>query len=86
MSKARNLAILDPSVLWRLHHSSTDEVVPIAWSETLAGELQNVGQSYGLYIYEGDNHNISTNFTAAMQRTMAFFNVFVSGSNASNYF
>jgi hypothetical protein len=26
-----------------------------------------------LYIYEGDNHNISNNFSVAMQRTIEFF-------------
>ena len=26
-----------------------------------------------LYLYEGDNHNISANFTTAMERTIAFF-------------
>ena len=28
-----------------------------------------------LYTYEGDNHNISGNFSTAMQRTIAFFDL-----------
>jgi dipeptidyl aminopeptidase/acylaminoacyl peptidase len=63
----------------QLHHSTTDEEVPINWAEILAGELQNVGMAYEFYTYEGDNHNISGNFSVAMQRTIDFFDKYVKG-------
>ena len=37
------------------------------------------GQSYTLYTYPGDDHNISANFGVAMQRTVAFFDQYVKG-------
>ena len=64
----------------QLHHSTTDEMVPVAWAETLAQELEEVDhQPYELYTYPGDNHNISANFGIAMQRTVAFFDQYVKG-------
>jgi len=63
----------------QLHHSTTDEMVPLAWSEMLAEELQSANMPYEFYIYEGDNHNISGNFWPAMQRTITFFDQYVKG-------
>ena len=63
----------------QLHHSTTDEMVPLAWSETLAEELNLANQDYEFYTYPGDNHNISANFGLAMQRTIAFFDEYVKG-------
>ncbi|MCE1254759.1 MAG: alpha/beta fold hydrolase [Anaerolineae bacterium] len=61
----------------KLHHSTTDETVPIAWSETLAAELQASRQYYQYYVYPDDNHNINANFGTAMQRTLDFFDQYV---------
>ncbi len=61
----------------QLHHSDTDERVPLVWSEILAGGLQNANVPYEYYIYEGDNHNISANFSTAMQRSIDFFDRYV---------
>lgn len=63
----------------QLHHSTTDEMVPESWSEVLAGELQTAGKPYEFFKYEGDNHNISGNFSSAMQRTITFFDKYVKG-------
>ena len=63
----------------QLHHSTTDEMVPLVWSETLAEELNLANQDYEFYTYPGDNHNISANFGTAMQRTIAFFEKYVKG-------
>lgn len=63
----------------QLNHSTTDEVVPVAWSERLAGELQAEGMPYEFYTYEGDDHNISASFVVAMQRSIAFFDQYVKG-------
>lgn len=64
----------------QLHHSTTDEMVPVAWSETLVEELQAVGNSsYEFYVYPDDNHDIVVNYGVAMQRTVDFFNIYVKG-------
>lgn len=61
----------------QIHHSTTDEEVPFRFGQTLADELKQLGLTYEFYSYPGDNHNISTNFNIAMQRSIAFFNKYV---------
>jgi len=63
----------------QLHHSTTDEMVPVAWSETLAEGLNVMGLPYEFYTYAGDNHNISANFDLAIQRSVDFFDLYVKG-------
>jgi dipeptidyl aminopeptidase/acylaminoacyl peptidase len=63
-----------------LHHSTTDEMVPLAWAEILDQQLKATSnQPNEFHTYRGDNHNISANFNVAMQRTVAFFDKYVKG-------
>jgi hypothetical protein len=39
----------------------------------LYDEMLQADQTAELYLYEGDNHNISNSFSLAMQRTIEFF-------------
>jgi dipeptidyl aminopeptidase/acylaminoacyl peptidase len=64
----------------QLHHATGDQSVPVAFSESLYTRLQEAGQVAELYIYEGDNHNISANFGTAAQRSVAFFDEHVKGT------
>jgi dipeptidyl aminopeptidase/acylaminoacyl peptidase len=57
----------------QLHHGTADEDVPLEFSIRLAELAHNAGKIADLYTYEGDDHNISKNFSTAMQRTIAFF-------------
>jgi len=75
-----NSFLADISGPLELHHSITDESVPVAASQTLHAEMLAAGKPVDLYTYPGDNHNISRNFATAMQRTVAFFDKFVKGS------
>ncbi|MCC7118566.1 MAG: S9 family peptidase [Anaerolineales bacterium] len=59
----------------QLHHGSADEDVPVEFSIRLAELARAAGQTADLYIYDGDNHNISKNFSTAMQKTIEFFNL-----------
>ena len=43
----------------------------------LNDEMLQANQVVELYTYEGDNHNISKNFSLAMQRTVEFFDRYV---------
>src|SRR6266540_38196 len=61
----------------QLHHSTTDEEVPWEFSEMLYEELQQANRVVEFYTYEGDNHNISSNFSLAMQRSIEFFNKYL---------
>jgi uncharacterized protein len=61
----------------QLHHGTLDEDVPLDFSIRLAEQARAAGQIADLYIYEGDNHNISGNFSTAMQRTIEFFDLYL---------
>jgi dipeptidyl aminopeptidase/acylaminoacyl peptidase len=61
----------------QLHHGTADENVPIAFSDELAQQIQAAGKQVEYYRYQGDNHNISKNFTTAMQRSIQFFDKYV---------
>jgi fermentation-respiration switch protein FrsA (DUF1100 family) len=64
----------------QLHHGTADTSVPVEFSETLQTQIQAVGKPVELYLYEGDNHNISVNFGTAMQRSIQFFDTYVKGA------
>jgi dipeptidyl aminopeptidase/acylaminoacyl peptidase len=57
----------------QLHHGTLDEDVPLEFSELLFYQMIEANQYVELYKYEGDNHNISSYFSTAMQRTIEFF-------------
>jgi dipeptidyl aminopeptidase/acylaminoacyl peptidase len=57
----------------QLHHGDADEDVPFEFSLRLAELARAENKTADLYLYEGDNHNISANFAVAMERTIAFF-------------
>ena len=61
----------------QIHHATTDEEVPVEFSEMLYNEMQEAGQPVEFYTYDGDNHNISANFSVAMQRSIEFFDRYV---------
>ncbi|RPI94562.1 MAG: alpha/beta fold hydrolase [Chloroflexi bacterium] len=57
----------------QLHHGTADHDVPWEFSEMLYNELLGANKVAEFYMYDGDNHNISNNFSLAMQRTVEFF-------------
>jgi dipeptidyl aminopeptidase/acylaminoacyl peptidase len=63
----------------QLHHASADESVPVEYSDVLEDQIEAAGGTVEYYRYQGDNHNISVNFTTAMARTVAFFDTYVKG-------
>jgi dipeptidyl aminopeptidase/acylaminoacyl peptidase len=58
----------------QLHHGTADESVPLVFSELLKEQMDAAGKPVELYVYEGDNHNLSGFFSQAMTRTIEFFN------------
>jgi fermentation-respiration switch protein FrsA (DUF1100 family) len=62
----------------QLHHGTADESVPVEYSENLYAKLQEAGQPAELYLYEGDNHNLSRSLDTAMARSIHFFDTHVS--------
>jgi dipeptidyl aminopeptidase/acylaminoacyl peptidase len=65
----------------QLHHGTLDESVPLVFSEILYEQIQQAGQTGELYIYEGDNHNLSGFFSQAMLRTVEFYDRYLKGED-----
>lgn len=61
----------------QLHHGTADSSVPVAASQLLQSQMEAAGMPSELYLYEGDNHNLSAYFNTAMQRSIAFFDTYV---------
>ena len=74
-----NSYLTDISGPIQLHHGTADDSVPYEFSEILYSEMVAAGQPVELYLWEGDDHNISTSFTPAMQRSIEFFDRYVKG-------
>lgn len=63
----------------QLHHGTVDTSVPVEFSKSLYDQILAVDGTSELYLYPGDNHNVSVNFNTAMQRTIEFFDKYVKG-------
>lgn len=74
-----NAYLADLSGPVQLHHGTNDSSVPFEFSETLTAQIHAVGLPVELFLWEGDDHNISTYFTPAMQRSIEFFDTYVKG-------
>lgn len=61
----------------QLHHGTADTSVPVGFSEKLADQMKAAGKEVELYLYQGDDHNIATNFGTAMQRSIEFFDKYL---------
>lgn len=72
-SISANSYLAELSAPIQLHHGTADTSVPVAFSELLNDEIIAVDGNSELYIYPGDNHNLSQNFGTAMARTIEFF-------------
>ena len=75
-----NSYVADLSGPLQLHHGTADADVPPILSELLVAEVQAAGLPIELYVYEGDNHNISNYWGLAMSRSVAFFDQHVKGA------
>jgi dipeptidyl aminopeptidase/acylaminoacyl peptidase len=63
----------------QLQHGTGDTSVPVEFSQNLEKLMKDEGKDVELYIYPGDDHNLSRNFSVAMQRSLTFFNTYVKG-------
>jgi dipeptidyl aminopeptidase/acylaminoacyl peptidase len=76
-SISSNSYVADLSGPLQLHHSTTDATVPVEFSKKLYDQVLAAGKSAELYLYEGDNHNISANFGTAMRRSVEYFDSYL---------
>jgi len=56
-----------------IHHGTLDASVPSEFSENLKGLMDKAGKEAELFLYEGDDHNLSDSFSTAMRRSVEFF-------------
>lgn len=80
-SISANTYLSDISGPLQLHHGTADHSVPVEFSRTLEQQMKTAGKDIELYTYSGDDHNISANFSSAMQRSIDFFIHHVKGGN-----
>ncbi len=76
-SISANFFLKDISGPVQLHHGTADESVPLVFSQDLEKQMKAAEKDVELYVYEGDDHNISANFNLAMQRSIEFFNKYL---------
>lgn len=62
----------------QLHHGTSDEEVPLQFSQSLYDKMKAAGKVVELFTYEGADHNISDpSFSLAMKRSVDFFNQYL---------
>jgi len=76
-SISANAYVTDLAGPIQLHHGTADHDVPWEFSQILHDQMIQANLPAEFYIYEGDNHNVSVNFSVAMQRTIEFFDKYV---------
>jgi dipeptidyl aminopeptidase/acylaminoacyl peptidase len=72
-SLSANSYLSDISGPLQLHHGTSDSSVPVEFSRTLETQIKDAGKEVELYIYEGDDHNLSSNLNLALRRSVFFF-------------
>ncbi len=76
-SLSANTFLSDISGPIQIHHGTLDTSVPVEFSQTLDKHLKAVEKTSELFIYEGDDHNIASNFNIAAQRSVGFFDKYL---------
>jgi len=79
-SISANSYLKDISGPVQLHHGTADSSVRVEFSEKLDKQLKTEEKISELYVYEGDDHNLTNNFNTAMQRSIEFFDRYVKNS------
>lgn len=65
----------------QLHHGTADSSVPIEFSQKLNDQMKESGKTVELFVYSGDDHNLSKNFSPAINRSVDFFDKYMKGGD-----
>ncbi len=76
-SISANNYLADISGPVQLHHGTADYSVPVEFSEKLDKQLKDANKPSELFIYQGDDHNLSANLGIALDRSVAFFDKYL---------
>jgi dipeptidyl aminopeptidase/acylaminoacyl peptidase len=61
----------------QLHHGTSDEDVPVLFSERLRDAMYAENKEVEYFVYEGDDHNLSRNLSTALNRSVEFFDKYL---------
>ncbi|MBI2641519.1 S9 family peptidase [Candidatus Roizmanbacteria bacterium] len=78
-SISANSYLKDISGPLQLNHGTGDASVPVEFSQILEKQMKDAGKPVELYTYPGDDHNISSYFNSAMERSITFFAKYLKG-------
>jgi len=67
----------------QLQHAMGDKSVPVILSQRLEEELKKANKIVDYIEYQGDDHNIGNNVSFAFQKTIDFYNKYLSPSKSS---
>lgn len=76
-SISANTYLKDISGPLQLQHGTADTSVPVAFSEKLNDQMKKAGKPVELFMYPGDDHNLSNNLYSALERSVAFFDKYL---------
>jgi uncharacterized protein len=57
----------------QLHHGTNDSSVDVELSQNLEKRMKDAEKEVELFIYRGDDHNMSANLSLALSRSVNFF-------------
>jgi len=61
----------------QIHHGAADSSVPVEFSEKLDIQLKEASKTSELFIYQGDDHNLTSNLGLALNRSVEFINKYL---------
>ncbi len=76
-SLSANSYLKDISGPIQLHHGEADSSVPVEFSRTLEKQMKEAGKDVELYTYPFDDHDLTSNFGIAAQRSVEFFDKYL---------
>ena len=76
-SISANAYLKDISGPLQLHHGTADTSVPVEFSEKLEKQMKDAGKEAELFVYQGDDHNLASNFSTAINRSVEFFDKYL---------
>lgn len=76
-SLSANTYLSEISAPIQLQHGTADADVPVEFSENLHKDLKAAGKNSEIFIYQGDDHNLSKNLSTALKRSVSFFDTYL---------
>lgn len=62
-----------------IHHGTSDDSVPIAWSEKTTAALEAAGKDVRFFAYQDEEHAFGPLWTRSMRRTVAYLDALMKG-------